>query len=613
MTIRIDTKKREALSPLLFGHNLEHTRSAIHTGLSAQMLRNRKFAGKPAKNSGVAAEWKGIGDRALFQTGGRACYTTHIGCERMRRRNELQSLSVQNVRGGLCGILQDGLVLKGGVRYEVRVVTRCSVPVTLAAELTDRSGGTVYAHHDLSLVPGDWQTSELLLTPDRDDGEGAVRFVFSERAEVIFGAVSMMAEGHFHGMRADVVRCLKEIGPSILRWPGGNFAGEYRWKDGLLPSDRRGPLEAATEDETQPHSHGYDFHEISTDDFLALCREVGAEPFLTINLAWNSPEDSADWVEYCNGSADTEYGRRRAENGHPEPYGVRFWSLGNEMGYGHMEGPMGPEDYASLASLHIAAMKEKTPDIAFFSSGPYPNSEWAAKSAAPLASDVPYISLHHYSGAPMDYTTPDAAAATYRAIAAESASVLRTAEAMRKCLDATGKKLHISYDEWNFWYAWYRPSCVGEGIFTAKTLHTILAASNRLDIRVFCFFQPVGEGAILVTPENARLTADGQMFSMMKAHKGGELCAMEGAEDGAALATWKDGAVTLTLVNDSWDEEKRFRIEGVGEARAASLWSSEDALPYSYFEESAADVSYDGQAAEVVLPPHSAAKIVFAN
>ncbi len=621
MTFDITLQKSAPISPAVFGFNLEHTRSAVNTGLSAQMLRNRKFAGKPAKNSGVAAEWKGVGDRAFFQNGGRDCYTRHIGCEKMRRGNELQSQSVQNVRGGVCGIMQDGLCLKSGVRYEIRAVAKCYVPVTLAAELTDRKGQAVYARAEVSLVPGDWQTAEFTLAPAADDCEGAVRFVFEERAEVIFGAVSMMAEGHFHGMRADVVKLFRELGPAVIRWPGGNFAGEYRWKDGLLPSDMRGPLQAVTEIETQPHSHGYDFHEISTDDFIALCREVGAEPFLTINLVWNSPEDSADWAEYCNGSPDTPYGKKRAENGHPEPYGVRFFSLGNEMGYGHMEGPMKPEDYASLAAEHIRAMKAVSPEIEFFSSGPYPNDAWAEGSAARLADNVPFISLHHYSGAAMDYTTPEKTAATYRAIAAAPQYAERTIRAMRDSLDRTGKKLAISFDEWNFWYAWYRPSCVGEGIFTAKMLHMLLKNSGPLGMPFCCYFQPIGEGAVLVEPDSARLTANGQVFSLMKAHKGGILCGLgfpEGeADDGSALVTVKDGSLTATFINDAYDEPKEFLFtlpEPFASAPSPAetlLLSSEDVAPYSYFDASPLEIEQNGGKIRVVLPPHSAGKLVW--
>ena len=615
MTINIDTKHTVTLSPYIFGYNLEHTRSAVggSGGLSAQMLRNRKFAGKPAKNSGVAAEWTGIGDRAFFQTGGRPCYTRHIGCERMHRGNELQSLSVQNVHGGLCGIAQRDLVIAAGKPYELRTVTRVSVPVTLAAELTDRQGGTVYARRELSLVPGDWQTESFSLTPAADDREASVRFVFTDRAEVIFGAVSMMPADHFHGMRADVVKLFKEIGPAVIRWPGGNFAGEYRWKDGLLPSDMRGPLQAAMEIETQPHSYGYDFHEISTDDFVALCREVGAEPFLTINLVWNSTGDSADWVENCNGSAETEYGRKRAENGSPEPYNVRFWSLGNEMGYGHMEGPMRPEDYADLARTHIDAMRAADPGIIFFSSGPYPNDGWAEHSAARLADEVPYLSLHYYAGAVMDYTTPEKIAETYRAIAAAPAGAERHARNMRACLDRTGKgeKLHISFDEWNVWYAWYRPSCVGEGIFTAKVMHMLLRESVPLDMPFCCYFQPIGEGAILVEPDAARLMANGQIFSLMKAHRGADLCPVEaeGEDDGSVFASQTDGRLTVTFINDCFDCPKDFRFPLPGTVEEAVLLSSDEVTPYSEFTESPLSVQVDGGDACLTLPPHSAAKV----
>ena len=89
------------------------------------------------------------------------------------------------------------------------------------------------------------------------------------------------------------------------------------------------------------------------ENLPALCREIGAEPFLTINAAWDSPEVCAAWVEYCNGPAESKYGRLRAQRGHQEPYNVKWWSLGNEMGYGHMEGANTPDGYASVSYTHL--------------------------------------------------------------------------------------------------------------------------------------------------------------------------------------------------------------------------------------------------------------------
>ncbi|MCR5041422.1 MAG: hypothetical protein K6C36_04895, partial [Clostridia bacterium] len=524
--IKVDTNKTEPLSEYIFGHNLEHTRSAVNGGLSAQMLRNRKFAGKPSI-IGVASEWDGVGDLAFFQNDGSDAYTRHIGCEKMPRRNELQSQRAQNVHGGVCGIRQGSLYIKSKTEYEFRAVVKSCEPVRLRAALTSSDGATTLAEAFFDVEPGDWEILRAEFEPEESDDSGCLYLTFFEKTLVTFGAASLMPADNFRGMRRDVVDCLKQIAPTVLRWPGGNFAGEYRWKDGLLPSDMRGPLQSFMEDETQPYSHGYDFHEISTDDFIALCREIGAEPFLTINAVWNTPEESAGWVEYCNGLADTEYGAKRAGNGSAEPYGVRFWSLGNEMGYGHMEGPKGPAEYASLARLHAEAMLDADPQIELFSSGPYPNDDWARDSAAALLPIVKNVSLHHYAFPQMDYTEKRLEN-TYLSVAGAAAGVAQTAERMRKSLDGLAPGAVISYDEWNIFYSWFRPSCVAEGIFAAKVLNMLVNRSSRLGIAFCTYFQPVNEGAIEVDPGSARLTASGQMFELARIHHGGSLCRLEG-------------------------------------------------------------------------------------
>ena len=613
MAQTIDLKSTTELSPYVFGHNLEHTRAAVNGGLSAQMLRNRKFAGKPSRNEGVAAGWSGIGEKTLFLQGGPA-YTKHIGNPEMRRSNEMNSQSVQNlVEGQVVGLFQDGLFLKEGETYQMRTVTRVNAPLTLKVELTDRDGTSVYAAKSLELKPSeDWVVSEFELTPSSGDRQGGIRYIFDKKAQVIFGALSMMPKDNFHGMRSDVVANLKAIGPRLLRWPGGNFAGEYRWKDGLLPVDQRGPLQAATEIETQPYTYGYDFHEIDTDDFVALCREVGAEPMITINIAWSAPEESAQWVEYCNGPADSEYGKLRAQRGHKEPYNVRFWSLGNEMGYGHMEGPAGPEGYAELAGKHADSMLGVTPDLELCSSGPYPSDNWAVHSAAPLADKVKYISLHHYAGGNRSFTTPEDIRNSYETTISSVEGNINQAKRMRESLDATGKSLHISFDEWNQWYSWYRPSCVTEGIYAARTMHFYISESAALDIPIVCYFQPVGEGAILITPEGSRLTANGQMFKMMKAHQDGRVCKVSDNDDYSTVATIKDGVLTITLINASYDTDREFRFNLKGEVLEAALYSSEDVTPHSFFERSELEVTAKRKDIKTVLPPHSAAIIKLA-
>ena len=605
----IDVKTTEELSPYVFGHNLEHTRSAVNGGLSAQMLKNRKFAAKPQPMRGTPMRWFPIGERTLMLQW--TPYTKHICLNAMRRQNELNSLMVQNpMAGQQAGIGQYDLAVVGGKPYELRTVTRVSAPVKLHVALTDRSGRQVYAFHTLALEPGqEWAVDTFYLTPSAGDNDAAIRYYFSEQAEVTFGALSLMPKDNFHGLRSDVVALLKRMHPRLIRWPGGNFAGEYRWKDGLLPVDQRGPQQSYREIETHPHSNGYDYHEIGTDEFIALCREVGAEPMLTINLAWNTPEESAQWVEYCNGSAETEYGRMRAEHGHKEPYNVRFWSLGNEMGYGHMEGPNTPERYTEYARKQADAMLKVTPGLKLFASGPYPNDKWAEASAAALADKVDYISLHQYVGPRGSYhfTTPEETRRTYEATVACVQSNKAHAERMRKCLDATGKKQHISFDEWNVWYAWNRPSCVGEGIYTARMLHFLINYSHALDIPVACYFQPVQEGAIIVNRTDSRFTANGQMFAAMSAHQDGRVCRVTENDDFSTAATLKDGVLTVSMINESYDRPRDFNFNIKGRVLEATLYSSDDVLPMSYFHDAPLDVKSGRGHVTTTLPPHSVA------
>ncbi len=610
----IDLRPSGDISPYLFGYNLEHTRSAVHKGLSAQMLENRKFAGKPSQNEGVALGWFGIGEDTYFMTDMNRPFTRHIGNPDMWRRNELYAQTVHNLaEGQQAGIGQYGLTLEEGRTYQLRTVTRADVPMTLTVTLSDRYRTKVYARRELSLEASDeWAVSEFSLTPSASDADACITYTFTRKGVLVIGALSMMPEDNFHGMRRDVVENFKAIGPRLLRWPGGNFAGEYRWKDGLLPVDERGPLQAATEIETQPHSYGYDFHEINTDDFMALCREVGAEPMITLNLAWSSPEESAQWVEYCNGGADTEYGRIRARNGHPEPYNVHFWSLGNEMGYGHMEGPKGPEGYAAMAAAHVRAMLEVSPYLEFVSSGPYPNDDWAKYSAAALSDTVRTISLHHYAGGGRDFTTEERARESYESIVASFGGNVSLARDMRKSLDATGKKLLISFDEWNQWYAWFRPSFVADGIYAAKVMHFYITESEALGMPMACYFQPIREGAVEIMPTGSRLTANGQIFALLKAHQGGKLCRVEDNEGYPVLASMNGKVLTITLINESYDENRSFifPIGGKKSVIEAVLLYSDKVGPHSYFSESTLPVKTDRRRVETSLPPHSVAKIV---
>lgn len=124
------------------------------------------------------------------------------------------------------------------------------------------------------------------------------------------------------GLRKATVDGLKEAGVAAIRWPGGCTADHYRWKDGIGKNRKsRMPFSVSQQGEFR--------HDYGTDEFIKLCRLVGAEPIIVANVATGTPEEFLNWFEYCNGDIHTKYGALRAENGNPEPYNVKYWGLGN--------------------------------------------------------------------------------------------------------------------------------------------------------------------------------------------------------------------------------------------------------------------------------------------
>ena len=592
------------VSPYLFGSNLEHTRSCLYTGLSAQMVRNRKFAGKPTACEGCAMEWFPLGKRAVFALD--EPYTRHGEGYHMKRTTECNSVSIFNpFQGETAGMGQHGIAISQGQPYLFGMVVKTQNPVEFAVSLTDRAGKEVYCRTTFTGEGADWTRFEVELTPQAADPDADLRICWEEAGQVCVGAISLLPKDHFHGMRRDVVEAMKELGINVLRWPGGNFAGEFNWMDGLLPVDMRAPFQSYLGLETQPHTMGYDYSEINTDDFIALCREIGAEPFITINPCWNTPEENAAWVEYCNGDASTPYGKLRAQRGHQEPYNVQLWSLGNEFGYGHMEGDNTPSGYCQIALENGKKMLEASPNLSLCSSGPYPNKEWAELSAKPLGGISQMISQHYYGYAP-HYTSLATVEEEYNRCLA---SVSRMRDLLHQSRQWLEPSTRISMDEWNVWYAWYRPSSVTDGIYAALALHMLMEEAEKSGIALACHFQAVNEGMLCVKPDHVSLTAQGQVFSRMNRwHMGNRLCS---ASQEAVVSVDREGRMAVTVVNAAFRSEKLVDFSSFGPCSEAVLFSSDTVLPPSEF--TVTDVLEQAAGGTFQMPPHSVLFMHFNN
>jgi alpha-L-arabinofuranosidase len=242
------------------------------------------------------------------------------------------------------------------------------------------------------------------------------------------------------GFRTDVLTLLRELRMGVLRWPGGNFVSNYHWADGIGPKeDRPRRPELAW--------GGEESNRFGTDEYLAYCAELGTEPYICLNMGSGSLQEALAWVEYCNGSADTAWARRRAQNGHPEPYRVRYWGLGNEM-YGDWQvGALSAEEYVRTASRWARAIKMLDPDAILVSCGMNGWNDWDRVVIDGLAPLVDLHSLHIYTGSDDYWANVLAPHQAERGIRCASALIQRAAYVKK-----IARPPRIAYDEWNVWY-----------------------------------------------------------------------------------------------------------------------------------------------------------------
>jgi alpha-N-arabinofuranosidase len=167
---------------------------------------------------------------------------------------------------------------------------------------------------------------------------------------------------HIGGADPDVVRLLKAAHLPLLRWPGGNFVSAYHWEDGVGAIETRPTKPNWAWGGVEPNTFG-------TDEFMSFCRAVGCEPMICVNAGTGTPEEAARWVEYCNGPVTSRMGARRATNGHPAPYHVQYWEVGNEL-WGRWQAHWTtPGGYVDRYLRFVEAMHAVNPAVTLYACG----------------------------------------------------------------------------------------------------------------------------------------------------------------------------------------------------------------------------------------------------
>ena len=240
------------------------------------------------------------------------------------------------------------------------------------------------------------------------------------------------------GFRADVLAAVRDLGVTNVRWPGGNFVSGYHWTDGI-GRDRPRRADLAW--------HGEESNRFGTDEFMACCAAAGVEPVFCLNMGTGTLDEALAWLEYCNGTGDTYWASRRRANGHAEPYGVRYWGLGNEM-YGDWQiGQRDAAEYVADARRWAKALKRLDPGIRLVSCGQTGLDDWDRIVIDGLAPHIDFHSIHLYTGSADYWSNVLAPHYAERALSVAGALIDRARYVQR-----IDHEISVAYDEWNVWY-----------------------------------------------------------------------------------------------------------------------------------------------------------------
>ena len=369
---------------------------------------------------------------------------------------------------------------------------------------------------------------------------------------------------------------LKELNAPIYRWPGGNFVSGYDWRDGLGDRDRRPPRK-------NPAWTGVEHNDFGMHEFLAFCRLVGTEPLIVVNSGLGKLEDAAAEVEYANGSADTPQGQRRAANGHPEPFGVRWWGVGNEMYGGWQLGHMPLEQYIQKHNAFAAAMRTKDPAIRLIGVGA--TGPWSESMMQHCADSMDLISEHFYCG-------EQAGLASH--VQQIPRAVREKAEAhrdYRRRFDSLrGKDIDISLDEWNYWYGPHVFGELGTRYFLKDALGIAAGVheyARQSDIMFMAnYAQTVNViGCIKTTKTAAALETTGLVLQLYRNHYGTvPLAVTTDAPLDVAAALSDDGqTLTIGVVNPTLTPlDLPLAIQGLELAGTGTRWQIAGSDPLAY-------------------------------
>ncbi|HZB46261.1 MAG TPA: alpha-N-arabinofuranosidase [Pyrinomonadaceae bacterium] len=399
------------------------------------------------------------------------------------------------------------------------------------------------------------------MTPPRTSAQSAEAFgaELTIRADQPQGTINRNIYGHFaehlgrlvydglwvgegspipntRGIRNDVVAALKNLSIPVIRWPGGCFADEYHWRDGVGPRAQR-PKRLNTSWGGVVETNAFGTHE-----FLDFCEMIGADPYISGNVGSGTPQEMMDWVEYMTADADSELANLRRRHGREKPWKIPYFGVGNESwGCG---GNMRPEYYADEYRRFATFVKNYSGNrVQKIASGA--NAEdynWTEVLMAQAGRQMHGLSVHFYTLPTGDWSKKGSATRFGEAEWHSTlARTLRMDELVRKHGEIMDKhdpekRVGMMVDEWGTWYD-VEPGTPGSGLYQQSSIRDALVAGINLNIfhqhharvKMANIAQTVNvlQAVILTDGGKMLLTPTYHVFEMYKAHQGATFIPVE--------------------------------------------------------------------------------------
>ena len=468
---------------------------------------------------------------------------------------------------------------------------------------------------------------------------------------------------NIRGIRADVVKALREISTPIIRWPGGCFASIYHWKDGIGPKEDRPRYENAN------LWHTVEDNSFGTHEFMDFCNLLGAEPYIAMNVETAPVQEMVDWIQYITHPYDTPMTRLRKKNGREEPWHLKYVGIGNECWGGG--GNMRPSYYVDVARHYATFAINYSDDCDLFKVfvGPHKdNYEWTKYI---MSESYPYqpdghwgknlmhgLSLHAYiyagdyfeSSPDIDFNEQQYANVINGAFNYDT--MLTKHDEIMTEFDPE-KNVKIVFDEWGTWYSsghknlwpkapfpntWdlFQQATQRDAIVTSVSFDIFNRHADRLGICTLAQAINTLQPIILTEPESERmvLTPCYHVFKMYMPHRDGMLYNLDIETSNynmndvqvptvSASASEKDGNVFLTVTNTHFSEETDVEIalsDNCGSVISSQILETKNANDYNSFDnpETVTPSMFNryilnGNTLTMKLPPHSIVSLLFSN